>query len=227
MANAILKRLLTMAATISPQCVADLKLFVQRIAWDAKGIPVSERLAPRLTKPGTLDLTAGRLFATTPALHAQLVEAVRANTQECIEWVPGRKLYVYRALHVLLASFHSLHATWVVREPVTNQQLTEYSRHVENFAHAWRALSWKGTVWVHWVVVHSAHLLTLHRTISAFSSIPSEHKHTDFKVDVRHSFAGGRDRKRYLTSGGVQHVVEKNALDIGLELEAVKRRRVV
>ena len=153
--------------------------------------------------------------------------AVGARTQQCVEWEPGRKVYLHAALQVLLACFHALHATWVLRDPVTDLQVAEYSRHVAKFAQAWRALSWKGTVWVHWVVAHSAHLLTLHGTISAFSSIPSEHKHKTFNVDVRHSFAGGRDRKRHLTAGGLAHVVEKNALDVGLALEAAKRRRVV
>ena len=223
-ANAILKRLLHVASTVSPQCVSEVRLFVQRIAWDAKGVPVSERLAPRPTKPGTLDLTAGRIFATSHVLQAELISAVRSRVHTSVNWEPGKPAHVHTVLQVLLTSFRAMHAVWVLRERVSNQQLADYSRHVGKFAQAWRALSWKGTVWVHWVIAHSAHLLSLHGTISAFSSIPTEHKHKIFKVDVRHPFHGGRDRKRHLTAGGLAHVVNKHALDLGLALESANKR---
>lgn len=226
LANAILKRLLTFASSISPQCASEVRLFVQRIAWDAKGIPVSERLAPRPTKPGTLDLTAGRIFATSQALHAELVAAVQARVSTPLQWEGNRVVHFHTVLHVLLTSLRHMHGVWTLRGKVTTPQLEQYCSHASKFGQAWRALSWKGTVWVHWVVVHSAHLLTLHGSLSAFSSIPTEHKHKIFKVDVRHSFHGGRDRKRHLTSGGLEHVVNKHALDLGLDLEDAKRRRL-
>ena len=49
------------------------KSFVQKVAWDAERIPESERLAPRPSKPGALDLTSARLFIEKVELHAELL----------------------------------------------------------------------------------------------------------------------------------------------------------
>ena len=166
------------------------------------------------------------MFCTSQALHVELVAAVKGRATPLVQWEGTRQVHFHTALQILLTSLRHVHAVWVLRERATDHQVQQYTAHVSKFAQAWRALSWKGTVWVHWVIAHSAHLLSLHATISAFSSIPTEHKHKIFKVDVRHSFHGGRDRKRHLTSGGLEHVVNKHALDLGLALDDAKRRRI-
>lgn len=58
----------------------------------------------------------------------------------------------------------------------------------------------------------------MHRTLSVFSSIPTEHRHRRFKLDLAHSFRGGRRCKHYLSKGGLLHVLHMHALDLGLLL---------
>ena len=56
--------------------------------------------------------------------------------------------------------------------------------------------------------------------------------HLAFKVDVRHTFRGGKARRPHLTKGGLVRVVNNHALDAGLVLHQAgpdhgggKRRR--
>ena len=67
-----------------------------------------------------------------------------------------------------------------------------YPTWTKEFGEAWGALLWKSTPWVHWLVVHSAHLLMEHRSIRMFSSIPTEYRHRAFKLDIQHSYLGNK-----------------------------------
>ena len=62
--NAIFKRLIAHAATISPQAVRDFNDFKWNLDWDSQQLPLKDRYAPRLTKPGDFDLTSARQFVT-------------------------------------------------------------------------------------------------------------------------------------------------------------------
>ena len=52
------------------------------IVDDANQMPLEDRLAPRHTKPGALDLTAASLFVGRRHMHAQLVDLVEQRTWE-------------------------------------------------------------------------------------------------------------------------------------------------
>lgn len=87
-----------------------------KVAWDAKGIPSEERLAPRMlrahwviescfpTKPGTLDLTAARHFIESTKLHEELVSIYGLH---CPGTVTHRALFYRHHRNVVLVSLES------------------------------------------------------------------------------------------------------------------------
>ena len=91
----------------------------------------------------------------------------------------------------------------------------QYNACVTKFAMAWNAFKWRGTVWVHWAIAHSGFLLRTHGSIYLFSSIPTEHKHKGFKVDMRHTFHARVARCPRVSRG----VVDNHGLDAALRIE--------
>ena len=87
-------------------------------------------------------------------------------------------------------------------------------------------LCWKPAHWCHWVLVHSVQVAKLWRNFSIFSSIPTERRHIEFKMDIRHCFQGYKLSKAALTKRFAQHLLEMDALDMGLRLWVAHKRRV-
>ena len=133
-------------------------------------------------------------------------------------WPDGRQVAVHAALIVLLSNLRSMHQVWRQKTFLNDDQISRYSENVHKFAMAWQAFKWQGTIWVHWAIAHSGHLLRQHRSLYLFSSIPTEHKHKTFKLDVRHTFHGCSARRVRITKGLV-HVVDNHALDVVLKIE--------
>ena len=102
---------------------------------------------------------------------------------------------------------------------------------------AWKSLQWKASVWVHLVVCHSTFYIETYRNLYIFSSIPTERRHSVFKLDLRHCYLGYSMSRPHLSQRGLKHVVNMHALDLGLCLHNLtsdaakqssghKRRRV-
>lgn len=87
----------------------------------------------------------------------------------------------------------------------------------------WGALKWKVSTWVHWVVCHSHALATRHQNFYMFSSIPTERRNVEFKLDVTHCFKGWKLSRPQASVRGFALVLELAALDIGLLLEAARQ----
>jgi hypothetical protein len=131
---------------------------------------------------------------------------------------------------ILMRSLHVVHTLWRTKEYLTHAQVVEYERNIELFAKCWHAFKWKPSVWVHWMVAHSTFYVKLHKTIYLFSSVPTEHRHQLFKLDLRHSFQGWKLINPRCNERGLRHVVELDALDQGLRLTnqgSNKRRRLL
>jgi hypothetical protein len=98
-ANCILKRLDAQALLVEPALQREVRKFRSTLAWghgtilaiphtimcgncelsdvfDAQQLPLKDRLAPRLTKPGELDLSTANLFVRNTVYHTNLVELV-------------------------------------------------------------------------------------------------------------------------------------------------------
>lgn len=151
-----------------------------------------------------------------------MIQLVQSHTNATLKWDSTRFVNVHSALQTLLHSLKCIHVFWRQPNPLTNDQFNAYHTNVNKFAQCWGAFKWKGTVWVHWVIAHSSYLMQQFKTIFMFSSIPTEHKHKRFKLDMRNSVRICGSRKRRLNKGGLVHVVELDALDLGIALHQGK-----
>lgn len=77
---------------------------------EAQGVPEAARLAPRHTKPGTLDLTASTLFVGSLERHARICKLAR-QLGVMIMFKNG-SLNLGSALQSLFTTLHSLHGLW-------------------------------------------------------------------------------------------------------------------
>lgn len=186
---------------------------------EVRELPPGEQVGPRPTSKGAVDLTGGKLFLQNTTLHANLVRIVEQRApNHSIWWEPTRKLKLHAIIRILLRSLHSLHNFWTQKELLSPAQLDLYAQAIASLHKAWLALGWKPTVWVHWVCAHSTFFLTTYRSLYSFSSIPTEHRHHTFKMDLRHAFEGWKFKSPLLTSRWLTRVVNLNALDQGLHL---------
>jgi hypothetical protein len=89
----------------------------------------------------------------------------------------------------------------------------------------WSGLGWKVSTWVHWVVCHSHALADLHHNFYLYSSIPTERRNVEFKLDVNHCFKGWKLSQPQASTRGFALVLELAALDVGLLLEEARQGR--
>ena len=57
----------------NPRDALEIREVLHIVSLKSQNLPLPERLAPRPTRPGTLDLTAANLLVTDVALHAKVV----------------------------------------------------------------------------------------------------------------------------------------------------------
>ncbi len=88
----------------------------------------------------------------------------------------------------------------------------------------WRALGWKVSTWVHWVVCHSHALARVNRNFYMFSSIPTERRNVEFKLDITHCFKAWKLSNPQASTRGFALVLNLHALDVGLLLYAARQR---
>ncbi len=178
-----------------------------------------DRIGPRPTKQGAVDLTGGKLFLSDPGHHTNLVNIVeKYGTENLVVWDGGRMVKYHAIIRMLLRSIHAIHQFWNQRQILSTPQLTFYVDAVDLLRKTWTSLGWKPTVWVHWICAHSTFYMATYRSISTFSSIPTEHRHQNFKMDLRHAFEGWKFKNPLLTQRWLSRVVQLDALDQGLRI---------
>lgn len=217
--NIVLKRLV---AEFPNRSSGPLKQLIQECILISQGLPLPDRLAPRHTKEGTLDLTASTLFITHIESHGRLVQCAR-DAPRIILFGNG-KLSIANAMAILLRTLHSLHAFWRQKKNLTPVDIQNYHALASRFGSLWRALGWKVSTWVHWVVRHSAALAALHQNFYLFSSIPTERRNVEFKMDVTHCYKGWKISRPHASRSGFAHVLNLSALDVGLLLYFARHR---
>ena len=211
--NAVLKRLHDMGPGPAK---SDLKKYIQNISDDLAHIPVVDRTNTKYKRQGTIDLTQSNHILTSETLLNRLVEVVQRHQGKHTVPFDGRNPSLHVVVRVLLFSLTALYKAWQHKQYLTPVMLTHYDEHLNRFTEAWRALSWKPTIWVHWVSAHSSFFMRHHLSLYLFSSIPTEKRHQNFKMDLRHCFQGWKLSRSYLHGRGLVHVVNLSALDLGL-----------
>jgi hypothetical protein len=181
-----------------------------------------ERIAPRKTKLGTLDLTASTLFINNIAMHARVGQCARAINR-IFPFRHGR-INMGAAVEFLFRTMHSIYKFWRQLTPFTPEDIEKYRALTFNLGDMWRTLGWRVSTWVHWTVRHSAALADLHHNFYLFSSIPTERRNVEFKMDVSHCFKGWKLSKPAASMFGFGHVLSLAALDCGLALYAARHR---
>lgn len=224
--NAVPKRLLAdPRVASSPEACREIKRIVHRVALDAAHIPSDQRVAPRPTKVGSFDLTSARLFLERIEIHAEFVAVLAKCLPSVRVAVSGVQVAYAIVMQRMLAALWYIQKTWRLKENFSDVKVAGYHRAVCEFATLWKALQWKPTVWIHWVVHHSPFFARTLRNFYFFSSIPVERRNVEFKLDVRHCFQGWKLSRPYLTWRALQHVLELGALDVGLQIEAARIAR--
>ena len=118
----------------------------------------------------------------------------------------------HAVLRMMLKSLHTIHGYWNRPSILTASELSHYLDSITLLTKTWTVLAWKPTVWVHWVCAHSGFYMATYRCLFSFSSIPTEHRHQKFKMDLRHAFEGWKFAKPHLTKRWLTRVVDLDAL---------------
>lgn len=217
--NVTMKRLL---AECDPRAAGPLKEILHHVSLESQGLPMPERLAPRMTKLGNLDLTAATLFIGNFAMHGRIGQFARSLNKR----IPFRngQLNMGSAIELLFRRLHSIHKFWRQPQLLTQEEKNNYRALVTDFGEIWQALGWKVSTWVHWTVRHSSAQIDLHDNIYIFSSIPTERRNVEFKMDVSHCFKGWKLSRPYASKFGFGHVLCLAALDCGIALYLSRRK---
>ena len=151
-----------------------------------------------------------------------MIDLVEANAPD--QWVTfnGNRCKVVAAVRNLLCHLAAMHSVWSAKKFVEPEELARYQHHLNTFRSAWIGLGWKPTVWVHWVCAHSLWFLQTYQTLYAFSSIPTEHRHQRFKLDLRNTCAAYKFKDPSRCKGYLQRCIQLDALDQGLRSLALE-----
>ena len=185
------------------------------ITQEANRIPVGERVAMRPTKEGSLDITAARMFLDKAEFKKALVDILETYFPDVRV---GGDIKVSTAVSALLACLSELHTFWRQKTFFNSEQVARIQFLTRKVGAVWEKLGWRPSLWIHWTVAHCAFFAAKYRTIYFFSSIPTEHRNSRFKVELKNSFRGWALRRPLLSRRGLLHVLNMHALDVGLAL---------
>ena len=193
--------------------VRALDAIVNDVKEACKGIPESERIAPRRAKEHTFDLTMALAFMAKPVWHGEMINVVKHYMPDVVS--PAGP-YIWVVVHTLLRQFATIHQFWRQKSYFNEPEVLCYCKAVEQFATGWGDLGWKVSTWVHWTCAHSPFFAKKYRNFYIFSSIPSEKKNSPFKRDLHNSCKGWALLNPRLSIFSMGHVVNMSNLDLGL-----------
>lgn len=163
-----------------------------------------------------VDLTGAKVFLTNADLQKRFAARVHHHAAERTVTYQNRKLVVGMVVSLLLSDLAAMYKHWNSKNTLGPQELVAYSVAIGRFRDLWKALEWKPTPWVHWVCAHSEYFLRTYRSWSAFSSVPTEHRHQGFKRDLKNTNQSFKYSCPELSTGYLRRCVELDALDLGL-----------
>ena len=94
----------------------------------------------------------------------------------------GRPVQYHFLLTILFQQLTLMYKTWANKNILTPADLAKYTAALQRFIECWLAFQWKPAVWVHWICAHSTFFLNQEKSLSAFSSIPTEYRHQNLSV---------------------------------------------
>ena len=195
--------------------------------------PVAARLTPdeRASTPSPslnagIDLSTAQYFLSKEAHFLTIVSVLQKHDMtHLVQYSHNRNLQFHVVVKFLLMAFFGIANTWKLRTILSPAEITLYKANVNTFSHCWTALAWKPTPWVHWLCAHSSFFVDLHLNIGSFSSLPTERRHQQFKLDLRHAFQGWKVASPITASRYLRTVVQQDSLDLALSLPKRKRAR--
>lgn len=221
--NCVMKRLSTDERVTGVRGLQTaLRAKLSEIASDAAHIPSDMRLQPMAAKPGQMDITTCQAFLKQPNRFQEISELLKAYMGVVV--VGGAPFHVI--VLRMFAGLAFMNKLWRQAEELTDSDVSRYSRAVDQLGRDMGTLGWKPAHWCHWVLVHSVQVAKLWRNFSIFSSVPTERRHIEFKMDIRHCFQGYKLSKVALARRFAQHLLEMDALDMGLRLWVAHKVRV-
>ena len=123
---------------------------------------------------------------------------------------------MYVLVAVFLRDFCALQKLWRKKEPLTDVEVASATTLCQSIGTCWQALGWKPTPWVHCTMAHSHYFLAKYRTLYLFSSVPAEHRHRRFKVQVKNSMREWSLQKPRVSKRGLRRVLNMETMQIGL-----------
>lgn len=96
---------------------------VRALSLEAQGLPVAQHLAPRPTKPGTLDLTASTLFVRSVEQHARICNYARQLNK--LVSFRHAQINLGAALEMFLRALHGVHSLWSQKTLLTPTDLNQ------------------------------------------------------------------------------------------------------
>lgn len=104
---------------------------VHSLTLEAQGVPSEDQLAPRPTKPGTLDLTASTLFVGAFERHAAISNYAR-SLNKLFPFGNGN-INLGAILHLFFRTLHGLHNLWRQKTNLTVQDRSKHGLNVKKF----------------------------------------------------------------------------------------------
>ena len=188
-------------------CVGRLKEIWAEFTQEVARIRISEHIAMRPMKDGQCGNTLSRSFLTQPLWQRRVVDLIREFYPQ--KRVEGHPYFVHAVLHSVLSCVAKLQTLWHHKAWLTDAQVEEGKSATTRLGQFGEMLGWKPTVWVHWAVAHSRFYMERYRSIYLFSSIPTEHRNSRFKVELRMCFKGWSVRRPLLNRRGLKHVEQR------------------
>ena len=204
-----------------PALVKQIRELIVAVNQDAAKIPSDTRLAPQRTT-GCLDITSTQVFiGVTSKRPIEL--ALLCKRHLGVVPVGTHGSFDALLLRVLMA-LQYMNRCWKAKEGLKgNETVAGYRGAVEQFASGFVALGWQPAVWLHWVCVHSVAVATAWKHFYLFSSIPTERRHQEYKLDIRHSCQAWKRSSPHLATRGLLHAHAMDCLDQGLREWAARR----
>ena len=204
-----------------PGAVAAIKKVLSDIASDAAHIRSDVRQQPLAPGAGELDITSCQIFLRQARRYQDIGNAVKEHLG--VIRVEGDTAPFHAIVLRIFVSVSFLNKMWRAPEGLTGLEVSAYEQAVIRLGRDMQLLAWKPAVWCHWVIAHSVKVAQLYQSFSMFSSIPTERRHVEFKLDIRHCFQGYKLSMVALTRRYVTHIHEMDCLDNGLRYWAVRR----
>ena len=130
-------------------------------------------------------------------------------------------VFMYVLVATFLRDFGALQRLWRKKEPLTAVDVACAKALCASVGTCWDKLGWKATPWVHWTIAHSHYFFAKYRTLYLFSSVPAEHRHRQFKMQVKNSMCGWSLQKPCVSKRGLRHLTWRRCkLTCGTTLRA-------